>query len=83
MAKTFKERSFVQMAVSSALLFFFVVMIIEVIFSFFKDETVSDVLVKYTTAEYVIAKLIGAAVYGLVIAYFYQRKAKKIRENRK
>jgi uncharacterized membrane protein (DUF485 family) len=81
--KKFQESSFIKMAALSALLFFVVVLVIEVIFGLFKGQSISEALYKYQNSGYLVGKGIGAVVYGLVIAYFYKRKAKKISENQK
>ncbi len=79
----FKETSYLKMAALSAVLFFFVVLIIEVIIGLIKGQEISEALAMYYNSGYLTGKVIGAVVYGLVIAYFYKRKAKKINNNRK
>ncbi|RUA08177.1 MAG: hypothetical protein DSY82_07315 [Flavobacteriia bacterium] len=81
--KKFQENSFIKMAALSALLFFVVVLIIEAVFGLFKGQQISEALSKYSNTGYLTGKIIGAIVYGLVISYFYKRKAKKVSENQK
>jgi uncharacterized membrane protein len=83
MNKKFQESSFFKMAALSAILFFFIVLIIEVLFGLFKGQGIAESLSEYYKTGYLTGKIIGAMVYGLIIAYFYKRKAKKIAENQK
>ncbi len=76
--KKFQEYSFIKMAVLSTLLFFVVVLIIDIIFGLFRGQDLSGALSKYSNPGYLTGKIIGAVVYGLIISYFYKRKAKKI-----
>ncbi len=78
MIKNFKEFSFVKMAGVSAILFFVVVIIIELFLSLVRGETLSEVTSKIFTQEFLIPKVLGSIVYGIVIAFFYKRKAKKL-----
>ncbi|MEN8124900.1 MAG: hypothetical protein ABFR32_07175 [Bacteroidota bacterium] len=77
MIKNFKEFSFVKMAVVSAILFFMIVMIIELFLSLFRSETLSEITTKILSENYLISKALGSIAYGLIIAFFYKRKAKK------
>jgi len=81
--KKFQELSFIKMAALSAILFFVIVLAIDMIFGLFRGQNISEALIKYSNSGYLTGKILGAIVYGLVISYFYKRKAKKISENQK
>ena len=80
MINKFKEFSFVKMVVVSAGLFFMIVIIIELFLSLIRSETVSEIIIKISSPNFILTKVIGAVIYGVVIAFFYKRKAKKIQE---
>jgi len=81
MIKNFKEFSFLKMAVVSSILFFMIVMIIELFLSLIRSETLSEITTKILSPNFLISKVLGAVIYGLVIAFFYKRKAKKAQKN--
>ena len=68
------------MVVVSAVLFFMIVIMIELFLSLIRGETASEVLTKITGSNFILSKIIGAVVYGIIIAFFYKRKAKKIQK---
>ncbi len=80
MIKKFQEYPFWKIAVLSAILFFIIVVIIELFISLVRSETASDITTKYLSQEFLFSKAVGAIVYGLIIAFFYRRKAKKLQE---
>ncbi len=80
MINKFKEFSFVKMVVVSAALFFMIVIIIELFLSLIRSETVSEITTKILSPNFILTKIIGAVVYGIIIAFFYKRKAKKVQE---
>lgn len=81
--KKFQEYSFFKMAALTALLFFVVVLVIDIVFGMFREQSFSESLLKYSNLGYLTGKIIGAIVYGVVVSYFYKRKAKKLAENQK
>ncbi len=74
----FKEFSFAKIAIVSGLLFFMIVLIIELFLSLIKSETLSEITSKVLSPDFIIVKIAGAVVYGLVIAFFYKRKQKRL-----
>lgn len=81
MLKNFKEFPFVKMAVVSAILFFMIVIIIEIFLSLIRSETLSEITTKMFSQNFLFSKILGAVIYGLIIAFFYKRKAKRINKN--
>ncbi len=77
MINKFKEFSFVKMVVVSAVLFFMIVIIIELFLSLIRSEPLSEILTKITSPDFILTKVVAAAIYGIIIAFIYKRKAKK------
>ncbi len=80
MINKFKEFSFVKMVVVSAGLFFMIVIMIELFLSLIRSETLSEIVTKISSPNFILTKIIGAVIYGVIVAFFYKRKAKKIQE---
>jgi hypothetical protein len=59
------------------LLFFVFVNIIKFVVALFKGETFSAIIEKASTSDYLISNFFGAVVYGLIMAFYYKRRAKK------
>lgn len=81
MIKKFQEYPFWKITVLSAILFFIIVVIIELLISLVRNEALTDITTKFFSQEFLIPKTVGAIIYGLIIAFFYRRKAKKIQKN--
>jgi len=77
MAKFYENNSFWKNVITLALLFFVFVNIIKVVFALFKGEIFSAILDKAMTTDYLISNLFGAIVYGLIMGFYYKRKADK------
>jgi len=77
MAKFYENNSFWKNVVTLALLFFVFVNIIKVVVALFKGESFSAIIEKASTSEYLISNFFGAIVYGLIMAFYYKRRAQK------
>ena len=81
MAKFYESNSFWKNVVTLALLFFVFVNIIKFAVALFKGEAFSAILEKAMTTDYLISNLFGAIAYGLIMAFYYKRKAAKIKNS--
>jgi hypothetical protein len=77
MAKFYENNSFWKNVITLALLFFVFVNIIKFVVALFKGETFSAIIEKASTSDYLISNFFGAVVYGLIMAFYYKRRAKK------
>ena len=77
MAKLYENNSFWKNVITLALLFFVVVNIIKFVVALFKGETFSAIMERAMTTDYLISNFFGAVVYGLVVAFYYKRRAQK------
>ena len=76
MKDKFEKLSFTKMIIVASILFLIIVVIIDFFISLSKFS-VEDVITNMTTMTYISRKLLVAFVYGLIIAFIYQRKRKK------
>ena len=77
MAPFYERNSFWKNVVTLAILFFVFVNIIKFVIALFKGEAFSDIISKASTSEYLISNVLGAIVYGLIMAFYYKRRANK------
>jgi len=77
MAKYYDNNPFWKNVVTLALLFFVFVNIIKVVVALFQGETFSAIMEKAMTTDYLISNLFGAIVYGLIMGFYYKRRANK------
>jgi len=78
---TKKEFSFLKTFVFTAVAFSIVLTLIEAIFSLFSEVGFNGFLQNFSypfVIKYLVAKLVGAVVYGLFMAFILQRRAKKM-----
>lgn len=76
MKDKFEKLSFTKMIIVASILFLIIVVIIDFFISLSKFS-VEDVITNMTTMTYISRKILVAFVYGLIIAFIYQRKRKK------
>ncbi len=79
MAPFYEKNPFWKNVVTLALLFFVFVNIIKVVVALFQGETFSSIMEKALTSSYLISNLFGAIFYGLIMAFYYKRKADKLK----
>ncbi len=77
MAPFYEKNPFWKNVITLAFLFFVFVNILKFIIALFKGESFSVILEKATTTDYLISNLFGAIVYGLIMGFYYKRKAAK------
>ena len=77
MAKFYEKNPFWKNVITLALLFFVFVNIIKFIIALFNGESFSAIIEKASTSEYLISNFFGAVVYGLIMAFYYKRRAQK------
>jgi len=77
MAKFYEKNPFWKNVITLALLFFVFVNIIKFIIALFNGESFSEIIAKASTSEYLISNFFGAVVYGLIMAFYYKRRAQK------
>jgi len=77
MAPFYEKNSFWKNVVTLALLFFVFVNIIKIIVALFKGEIFSNIIDNALTTESLISNFFGAIVYGLIMGFYYKRKAAK------
>lgn len=76
MQKKFKDLSFLQTFIVTAIIFLVIVLLIEFLFGLTKvsfNEAISGL----TNPKYLIRKLIGAVIYALIMTFYFKRKRKK------
>jgi len=72
--------SFVKLAVLSAILFLIIVFFIEFLYALYNKETLDTIIANMTTKNYLLRKVVGAVVYGSIMAYFMKKKAKGLKK---
>jgi hypothetical protein len=76
-----KKFSFIKTFVFTAVAFIIVLTLIEALFSLFSKAGFNGFLQNFSypfVIKYVVAKLIGAIIYGLFMAFILKNKAKKL-----
>jgi len=77
MARFYEKNPFWKNVITLSLLFFVFVNIIKFVVNLFKGESFSAIIEKATTSEYLVSNFFGAIVYGLIMAFYYKRRAQK------
>jgi hypothetical protein len=76
MQKKFKDLSFLQTFLATAIIFLVIVILIEFLYGLTKvsfDEALSGL----TNPKYLIRKLVGSVIYALIMTFYFKRKRKK------
>ena len=76
MQKKFKDLSFLQTFLVTALIFLVIVILIEFLYGLTKlsfDEALSGL----SNPKYLLRKLFGAVIYALIMTFYFKRKRKK------
>ena len=77
MIKKFQQYPYWKMVGLSALLFFIVVMVIKFLIALARGGDFNELIQESLSLKYIASNLVGALVYGLIISWFYTRKANK------
>jgi len=80
-----KTFNFKKTLIFMMIIFIIVVTFIEALFSFFSKAGIDAYLQNFTyptIIKFSIAKLVGALIYGLFMAFILKNKAKKLAENK-
>lgn len=75
-----KQFNFFKTLVFMMVVFTIVVIIVEALFSLFKDAGFDGFLQNFTyplIVRYAISKLVGGLIYGVIMAFILKRKAQK------
>jgi len=78
-----KHFSFAKTFAFTAIMFVIVVTLIEALFSLFTKTGFNGFLQNFNypfIIKYAVAKLVGAIIYGLFMAFIMQRRARKLTE---
>lgn len=78
--RSIRKEPFWRLAVRFGIVFILVVMIIEFIWNFFSSGNLNSITDSFKNEKwmvYVISKLVLGVVYGVTMAYFTKRNAKK------
>ena len=76
MQKKFKDLSFLQTFIVVAVIFLVIVLLIEFLYGLTK-VSFSEAVVGLTNPQYLLRKLVGAAIYALIMTFYFKRKRKK------
>jgi hypothetical protein len=76
MQKKFKDLSFLQTFIVVAVIFLVIVLLIEFLYGLTK-VSFSEAVVGLTNPQYLLRKLFGAAIYALIMTFYFKRKRKK------
>ena len=76
MKKSFKDMSFLQTFFVVAGIFLIIVILIEFLYGL-TQMSFEEALSGLINTKYLIRKLIGAVIYGLIMTFYFKRKRKK------
>jgi len=76
MQKKFQDLSFVSTFLVTAAIFLVIVILIEFLYGLTK-LTFDEALEGLTNTKYLLRKLVGAAIYALIMTFYFKRKRKK------
>ena len=76
MQKKFKDLSFLQTFMVTALIFLVIVLLIEFLYGLTK-VSLNEALSGLTNPQYLLRKLVGAVIYALIMTFYFKRKRKK------
>lgn len=76
MKRSFKDFSFLQTFLATALIFLVIVILIEFLYGLTKvsfEEALSGLM----DPKYLIRKLVGSVIYALIMTFYFKRKRQK------
>lgn len=76
MKRNFKDFSFLQTFLVTALIFLVIVVLIEFLYGLTK-VSFEEALAGLTDPKYLIRKLAGSVIYALIMTFYFKRKRKK------
>lgn len=76
MKKSFKDMSFLQTFFVVAGIFLIIVILIEFLYGL-TQMSFEEALTGLINTKYLIRKLVGAVIYGLIMTFYFKRKRKK------
>lgn len=76
MQKKFQDLSFISTFLLTAAIFLVIVILIEFLYGLTK-LTFNEALAGLTNTNYLLRKLVGAAIYALIMTFYFKRKRKK------
>ena len=76
MQKKFKDLSFLQTFLATAIIFLVIVILIEFLYGLTK-VSFEEALSGLSNPKYLIRKLVGATIYALIMTFYFKRKRKK------
>lgn len=76
MQKKFKDLSFLQTFIVTAVIFLVIVLLIEFLYGLTK-VSFDEALAGLSDPKYLLRKLVGAVIYALIMTFYFKRKRKK------
>ena len=76
MQKKFKDLSFLQTFLATAIIFLIIVILIEFVYGLSKVGF-EEALNGLSNPKYLLRKLVGAVIYALIMTFYFKRKRKK------
>ena len=76
MQKKFKDLSFLQTFLATAIIFLVIVILIEFLYGLTK-VSFDEALAGLTNPKYLIRKLVGSVIYAIIMTFYFKRKRKK------
>ena len=76
MQKKFKDLSFLQTFIVTAVIFLVIVLLIEFLYGLTK-VSFDEALAGLSDPKYLLRKLAGAVIYALIMTFYFKRKRKK------
>ena len=76
MQKKFKDLSFLQTFLATAIIFLVIVILIEFLYGL-TNVSLDEALSGLTNPKYLLRKLVGAVIYALIMTFYFKRKRKK------
>ena len=76
MQKKFKDLSFLQTFLATAIIFLVIVILIEFLYGL-TNVSFEEALSGLTNPKYLLRKLVGAVIYALIMTFYFKRKRKK------
>ncbi|MEE9349256.1 MAG: hypothetical protein V3U80_04355 [Flavobacteriaceae bacterium] len=72
-----KKHSFIKYTLLTAVTFLVIIVLIEFLYMLGTKDSMDVVIDYMNTKNYVIKKVVGALVYGVIMAYFLKKKGEK------
>ena len=76
MKKSFENYSFIQTFLITAVIFIFIVLLIEFFYAL-TQMSFDEALTGLANPKYLLRKLIGAVIYAVIMTFYFKRKRKK------